>query len=206
MSAMLLDGRCPDPAIDNLAACADEDGYPDRCAVLRPTVAMLPGDPAAADRHSVVVADEAALLGWWALRATATLTPLLAAVRARAPFGLPALWGGVSDEVTGIALWIGQLAGREPVAVWSHAQRMLDALAAHAPVRLPRARPFPVAGPEGGQWFQVRATCCLSYRSVADEGPAAERYCSTCPLRDDESRRRHLGEYLASLSTVEATS
>lgn len=204
VSAMVLETRCPDPAIENLLASVDDDGELSRCGMVRPTMAVLPGDPAAGDVHSVVVKDEAALLHWWASRAGATLTPLLAAVRARAPFGLPGLWGAVSDLVTGIAVWIGRLAGRDPDATWSHAQRMVDALAGFAPVRLTRAKPFPVAHGDGHHWFQVRGTCCLSYRSILEAGPLDERYCSTCPLRDDDSRRRHLGDYLASLSTVDS--
>ena len=199
--SMVVEGRCPDPAVENLAVRRDADGELERVVVLGPTLAVLADDPVAGDPHTVVVDGESALLHWWARRATATLVPLLAAVRARAPFGLPALWGGVSDEITGTGLWIGQLAGREPGEVWSQVQRMRDVLAAYAPVRMTRARPFPVAGPADVQWFQVRGTCCLSYRSITDAGPIAERYCSSCPLRDDGSRCRLLRDHLHSLST-----
>jgi hypothetical protein len=197
VASMVLDRRCPDPSTDNLAARLDDAGDFARSAVLRPTMAVLPTDPAATHPDSVVVSD---MIGWWAERTGTTLAPLLKAVRTRAPFGLPALWGAVSDEVTSITMWVGQLAGRPPQGLWTQAERLIDALAPHAPVRMARPRPFPVAHPAGQRWFRVRGTCCLSYRSALAEGPAPERFCSTCPLRDDESRRGHLYDYLTDLA------
>ncbi len=199
VASMVMDLRCPDPSAGNLAARLDDAGEFERAAVLRPSVAVLATDPAANDVHSIVVED---LIGWWAQRAATTLTRLLGAVRARAPFGLPALWGAVADEVTSIALWVGQLSGREPAGVWAYTQQLLDALAPFAPVRMVRPRPFPVEHPAGGRWFRARATCCLSYRSVLAEGPSAERFCSTCPLRDNESRHRYLFDYLSDLAAA----
>jgi hypothetical protein len=203
VSAMVLDGRCPDPAAGNFVVRLDADGGLERSAVLTPQVAVLTGDPAAAEPHSVVLADEAAMDQWWARRVAATLTPLLAAVRSRAPFGLRALWGGVSDEVSGTAIWIAQLAGRAPDPAWRRAQRLLDALNPQVPVRLTRALPLPVSFPGGQQLFQVRGTCCLYYRSAAAEadGPAGDRYCNTCPLRDADSRQRRLRDYLTDTIT-----
>jgi hypothetical protein len=196
VSAMMLDNRCPDPAVDNLAVRTDAGGDVQRSAILTPTVVVLPEDPGAADPHSVVVTDEAALHSWWAERAAATLSPLLAAVRARAPFGLRNLWGTVADDVAGMAIWTAQLAGRDADPAWQRAQRLIDALAQHAPVKLNRGRPFPVGYPGGTQLFQVRGTCCLYYRSALECGPPAETYCNTCPLRDDDSRERRLRDYL----------
>jgi hypothetical protein len=198
VAAMVLDARCPDPTVGNLAVRPDTDGYLERRAVRGPTVAVLPDDPAASDPHSVVVTD---LDRWWARRTSATLVPLLAAVRARAPFGLRALWGAVSDEVSRVAIRVAQLAGRDPDTAWASAERLVNALQSYAPVSLPRGLPFPVHHPSGARLFQVRGTCCLYYRSelaVAD-GPAGDRYCSTCPLRDDDSRRQRLCDYLDTL-------
>jgi hypothetical protein len=199
VSSLVLDGRCPDPGVDNVAVKVEPDGSVSRTGVRGHVVAVLSRDAAASDLHSLVLADEAALHAWWARRVAATLLPLLAAVRARAPFGLPALWGSVSDEVSGCAIWIGQLAGREQHESWRYAQRLLDALAPYAPVRLTRARPFPVAHRRGERLFQVRGTCCLSYRSAEVDGPEGDRYCSTCPLRDDGSRCQLLRDYLDTL-------
>lgn len=196
VAALTLDRRCPDPAIGNLAVRLHAEGYLARRAVTGPVVAVLPGDPAAADPHSVVVADEDALHDWWAARAVATLTPLLDAVRERAPFSLRNLWGSVSDEATGTAIWVGQLAGLAEDEAWRRARRLLDALARHAPIPFARSRPFPVAYPGGRRLFQVRGTCCLYYRSAAESRPPAEAYCSTCRLRDDDSRERLLRDHL----------
>ena len=102
VAAMILDGQCPDPAADNLTVRIDDDGHVDRVGVRTPAGAA-PTDRPAACPDSVAVADEAALHAWSARRAAATLTPLLAAVRGRAPFSLRHLWGVVADEVTGTA-------------------------------------------------------------------------------------------------------
>jgi hypothetical protein len=193
VAAMVLDLRCPDPSADNLAVRFDEEGEFARAAVLRPTIAVLATDGAARDPDSVVVED---LVAWWAERTAATLVPLLGAVRARAPFGLPALWGAVADEVASIVLWTGQLAGVRPGRLWVYAGQLVNALAPYAPVRMARPRPFPVPHPAGGKWFRTRGTCCLYYRSELLDGPREERLCGACPLRDDESRHRHLHDYL----------
>lgn len=197
VAAMVLERRCPDPSADNLAARLDEAGEFTRAAVLRPTIAVLASDPAAADAQSIVVDD---LTGWWAARTAATLTPLLAGVRARAPFGLPGLWGAVADEIASITLWIGQLVDRPPLQLWAHAQQLFDALAPHAPVQMARPRPLPVEHPCGDKWFRARGTCCLFYRSKVAEGRAEERYCGSCPLRDAQSRQAHLYDYLSELA------
>ncbi|MEV6971429.1 (2Fe-2S)-binding protein [Hamadaea sp. NPDC051192] len=199
VAALVLERRCPDPSASNLVVRLDEAGDFARSAVLSSAMAVLPGDPAAGDEHSHVLNDDGDLVEWWAKRTAATLTPLFLAVRARAPFGVPGLWGGAADEVSSVALWIGRLARHDPYAVWAYAQRLVGALAEHAPVRLTRPRPFPVEHPAGDHWFQVRGTCCLSYRSVLAEGdPKEDRFCSSCPLRDDDSRHRHLYAYLTS--------
>jgi hypothetical protein len=196
VAPLLLDGRCPDPSAANLAVRVDADGNLDAHAVMTTAAAVLPGDPLSTHRDSVVLADEAALDDWWAFRAAATLTPLLAAVRARAPFGLSKLWGEAADTVAGTMIWIAQLAGRDATAAWDRAQRLLDALARHTPAPFVRGASFPVAYPGGCQLFQVRGTCCLYYRSAVETGPPAETYCNTCPLRDDDSRHRRLRDYL----------
>jgi len=126
---------------------------------------------------------------------------MLSAVRARAPFGLPGLWGAVADEITSITLWVGQLVGRPPGQLWIHAGRLVNALAPHAPVRMARARPFPVSHRLGGKWFRARGTCCLYYRSQRAQGPTEQRYCNSCPLRDDDSRHQQWYAYLTDLAT-----
>ncbi|MET7402755.1 hypothetical protein ABZS66_55670 [Dactylosporangium sp. NPDC005572] len=195
VAAIVLDERCPDPAAGNLALRIHGEGYLERRAFRGPALAVRPDDPAAAHPDSTVVDD---LDAWWAARAVATLAPLLEAVRARAPFGLRLLWGAVADEVAGAAIRVAQLAGRDAGPAWDRAQRLVDELAAHAPVPLTRGAPFPVAWPGGRHLFQVRGTCCLNYRSALESGERDESCCSTCPLRDDDSRHRLLRDYLIS--------
>ncbi|GGM54763.1 hypothetical protein ACFFX1_19360 [Dactylosporangium sucinum] len=184
VAALVLDDRCPDPAADNIVLRIHEEGHLDRRAFRGAAVAVR----AAVDD----------LEDWWAARVVATLTPLFEAVRARAPFGLRLLWGAAADEAAGTAIRVAQLAGRDADLAWEHAQRLVDALAVHAPVPLTRGAPFPVAWPGGRHLFQVRGTCCLYYRSALESGVRDESCCSTCPLRDDGSRHRLLRDYLSS--------
>ncbi|MCO8277052.1 (2Fe-2S)-binding protein [Actinoplanes sp. TRM 88003] len=191
VGSMLLDRRCPDPAPANLTALPSGTGEFDARGVRTGRIAVLAVDPAAAHPDSVVLPDEKALDEWWAVGVAATLTPLFEAVRTRAPFGLRNLWGLAADDVTATSLWLAELAGRDQQAAWTRAQRLLDALARHAPIRFLRSRPFPV----GERLHQVRGTCCLYYRSTCEPGPPAENRCDTCPLRDDDSRRERLLAY-----------
>jgi hypothetical protein len=185
VGALLIDRRCPDPALPNLTARPDDTGEFEARGVRTAALAVLIGDEAATHPDSVALPDEDALDEWWASRAAATLSALFEAVCTRAPFGRRNLWGLAADDVSATALWLAQLAGLDQQAAWSRAQRLLDALARHAPVRFPRAQPFPA----GGRLHQVRGTCCLYYRS------SAAIRCDTCPLRDDASRRERLLAY-----------
>ncbi|MEW6152945.1 MAG: (2Fe-2S)-binding protein [Actinomycetota bacterium] len=198
VGALVTDRRCPDPAPSNVALHLHEEGWFDALAFLEARAAVLADDPAAGEAGTVVVPDPAALRMWWAERLTASVGPLLEAVRDRTPYGRRGLWGSVADRVGGTALAVARSTGRAGLAAWAEAAELLDALAAQVPVGLNRPHPLPVTAAGGDEaWFQVKGTCCLYYLTVADPDPCGDGYCTTCPFTDPDHRHRKLADWLA---------
>jgi len=197
VGALMTDLRCPDPAPANVAVHLHADGWFDGLHFLEPRAAVLSDDPAAGEPGTVVVHDLGALRDWWAEQLTASLAPLLDAVRQRLPYGRRGLWGAVADRAGAAALTVARSFGRPGAVVWAEVVELLDALAAHAPVRFNRPGPFPVTAPSGREaWFAVKGTCCLYYLTVANPDPCGDGYCSTCPFTDPGHRHRKLAEWL----------
>lgn len=197
VAALVLDQRCPGPAPDGVALRLHDDGWFDRVAFTRPTIAVLEGDPAAGHPGTVVLPDPAALRTWWAGRLVNTVAPLLDAVRERFAYGTRGLWGSLADRVGGIATAVDRERGGTGPGGWLAAGPLLDALAEHAPVPLTRPTPLPVPWSGGESWFSTKGTCCLYYRTEPDADPATGGgYCSTCPLVEPACRTRRLAAWL----------
>jgi len=197
VGALVTDARCADPAPANVAVHLHADGWFDRLHFLAPRAAVLSDDSAAGEPGTVVVPDPRALREWWAEQLSASLAPLLDAVRERLPYGRRGLWGAVADRVAAAALIVARSVERPGAVVWAEVVELLDALAAHAPVRLNRPSPFPVTAPSGREaWFQVKGTCCLYYLTVEDPDPCGDGYCSTCPFTEPGHRHRKLADWL----------
>lgn len=196
VAAIALHQRCPDPHPAGVAVHLHADGWFDQVAFRRPTVAVLPGDPAAGQPGTLVVADPAALRAWWAERTSAAVGPLLESVRHRLPYGRRGLWGAVADAVAGTMLTVARATGRPGGQAWGEASALLDAMAAWAPVPLTRPTPFRVSRSGSDAWFTTKGTCCLYYRTVNAPDPCGEGYCSTCPLADPAHRRCKLAAWL----------
>jgi hypothetical protein len=177
-------------------------------AVVVPRLAVLPDDPAAAHPDAEVVPDLSRLRRWFAQRAVATLDPLLSAVREVGRYPLRNLWGAVADDLCGSAVWavresVGDLARTE--AAWAETQALLDDVAALAPHLKVRPRPFPVSWSRGTALFQVRGTCCLYFRTPeAGQRSEEERYCGSCPFREDGQRHRMWADRLEEQGAGEA--
>ncbi|WP_433017753.1 IucA/IucC family C-terminal-domain containing protein [Kribbella sp. CA-294648] len=197
VSAMVLDNRCPDPRIQNLAVSPQPSGALEQIAVRTHRLAVLAND---VDKNApeviTIQPDQVALASWWARTAVNTLTPLLAGIRSRAPFGLRGLWTNAADEVTGVALSTAGQSGPDSDQAWQQAMLLFDAFAEYAPVRLSAPQPFPIRHNRRIHQFHVRASCCLYYRSSAASAALDDRYCASCPLRDDVSRRQRLAKFV----------
>ena len=187
VAALVLDRRLPDPD-SPVWVHGHEDGWFDTVAFERPDVLVL-ADDAAADHPDTVVVAEAELAPRFAAGLVARLAPALEAVRSLAPFGRRGLWGAVADEVASAALWAARSGGTDQQAAWRTAEAVIDAVAAEVPWLRARPAPYPVAG----SLFSVKGTCCLFHKTQpGPPDPCGESYCTSCPFRDDGSRRERL--------------
>ncbi|MDI1461640.1 (2Fe-2S)-binding protein [Catellatospora sp. KI3] len=110
----------------------------------------------------------------------AALGPVFEAIRARTRIGRPAMWGGLGDMIAAAAVDQARYRGTDPGVAWHGAQRLVDAIAEHAPQVRARRSLVVIAHP-GPAGFVARGTCCLDYRVGGD-------YCTRCPLRTPEDR------------------
>jgi hypothetical protein len=186
-STMLaIDRRVPDIAPGQLTIHRNAGQWFDRIALRTARVAVLRDDPAAGHPDAEAVADESALLGWFAERAVACLEPALAGVRAIAPFGLRGLWGAVGDEIASAVV------AADPNAA-DFAGRIVESVAARTPHLTSRPQPMTLDGASGTLDVVVRGTCCLWYKTPAAHRRAEQGhlgYCLSCPLIDDDERVR----------------
>jgi hypothetical protein len=187
--AVCLDRRAPDPALGNVRVRRNAEAGFDGLAFVRPAMAVLPGDPAAAsgDPGVVVVDDLEALVDWWAERLVAAAAPLVDAIRDRLPFGRRCLWGGLADRIAFPALALARRrggSGSRGADAWAESTTLIDALARHAPMRFARPKPFVVDWSGGQAWFSVKGTCCLRYRTAPEPDPHGADNCNSCPILD----------------------
>jgi FhuF 2Fe-2S C-terminal domain len=177
-AALALDGVAWDVTAANLLVHRRPEGYLDRLA-LRDGGRTAPGE-----RLDAV-----------AVAATATLTPLLARVRADTRFGLVPLWNAVADTVRIAAAHVPLHAGRPPRD--DLAAALLDALvAAGAPIR-GRGSAQPLPG--RAERVPVRAACCLFFRTDPPVPRAQDALCTTCPLLAPDERARRYTSFLDGL-------
>jgi hypothetical protein len=196
-TAVLLTRRLPDVMPFPLAVHRHlPEGWFDRIAIGGEHCFVLPGDSAAGHPATTVLADLAALHSRLAEDLTAFVRPWFTAVRARSPFAVRGMWGQLADDLCGTALATARSAGLDAEAVWAEAGAVVDLLAAVVPEVKLRPRPFPVRWPGGEAMFQVRGTCCLWYKTKSGRSAGRDGYCTSCPLRDDESRHTSLVRWL----------
>lgn len=176
----LVGGVVPEVTPDALWLHRHPQGFVDGYAITPRGVGHGDGEAALAD----------------AGRRIAQLTsPLILRLCELLPVGPVALWGGVADAIGAYALWFARATGDDGARAWARAERLLDHLSRSAPVRY-RPRLFPVAWSGGTTHYPVRCTCCLYYRTAAAVDAGAASYCSTCPLRSDESRMARIVAHL----------
>ena len=174
------------------------DGWPDRCDVGTPAVAVAPDHPWAGLPGVRVVAGDAELAQVAVAAVTAAADPLVEACRTLAKVGRAALWAEVADGF-GLPVLHQLDVPVDPDVV----RRLRQAL--RAPGRPWRKVPdLRVAHtPDGPAYLGRKGGCCLAYQSPEEAADDADldarhrayrerfpekdgepRYCSTCSLRD----------------------
>lgn len=98
--------------------------------------------------------------------------PIVDLVCASLPVGPTAVWGSVADALSGYALHVARGSGRDEVETWRRCEVLVDALQSHTPRMRRRPRLFPVTWSGGTAQYQVRGTCCLTYRTCEQPDPA----------------------------------
>lgn len=191
VAALVIDHRLPDPR-SPLWVREHDEGWFDRVAFERPGVLVARAD-AHAGHPDATVLDDDELISELARGLATRLEPVLDVVRGLTPFGRRGLWGGVADELASAALWAARASGGDPEAAWRTAVAITDAVAADVPWLRTRPSCFPV----GETMWAVRGTCCLFHKTQPQPpDPSGESYCTTCPFRDEDSRRQRLTAHL----------
>ena len=182
-AALLSTGRVPalDPASVSIAPARGTRAP--AFGLRATTIAVLPGDAAAAAPGTRTVPGRGALVGvlWQAVAAHLdTLVPALAAASGRPR---RALWRVAHDGVAGAVMRLGELTDAREAswALWEEART-------HAPARLAGgARPVLVDVDGTPEMLLERAGCCLAYRC-----PAFPQPCVGCPLTPAAERPARL--------------
>ncbi|SHI99144.1 (2Fe-2S)-binding protein [Wenxinia saemankumensis] len=120
----------------------------------------------------------------------ALFAPLVAALQPRSGLSRGALWRLVGDGLSAALLARGKETGREEAAMGIASAILRDRA---SPLQSRQTGFVEVSAPGRPgirEWFRVRGGCCRYYTSAGGE------YCTTCVLRDEESRRARLEEYL----------
>jgi hypothetical protein len=196
---LVLEGILPDVSPDNLWLRRHAtQAWFDRIAYERTTFGCLESDAAASHPDARPVATRDELVVRLADAVVEHLAPLFAAIRADAPYGIRGMWGSLADDLAGSLTWITRRTdgdASEQRLVWEAADEILHAIAERAPLLRVRPTAVDVEWSAGSTIFCRRGTCCLFYKTPeASELGDADRYCSSCPLRDpDDQLRRWAG-------------
>ncbi len=147
--------------------------------------AALADDPAALHADCVVLPSPDALQDFLIARAHACLEPLIAAMRAHTPLGVPAMWALAADYTASAATFVGRSLQQADAAL-ELARRL-----AAKPSRLRRKRDF-IHIEACGQHYDLvdRVSCCLYYQ--VEDG----RYCASCPHRPQPERVAMIQQWL----------
>lgn len=161
----------------------DGGGF-DGVAFLETALLTLPGDDAGP--HAVTCRAPDDLDDRVAASTVAAFSPVFAAIRTGARYGVAGMWGQLADEIYLHWLTCARAYGLDHRYAWTRADRFVDAVAGRAPQLRVRARAVPDADGTGGL-SAIKGTCCLHYRTVTpvDLGSA----CTSCPLRLRAGRR-----------------
>jgi hypothetical protein len=190
VAALITEGRAWPIAPSTLAIHRHDEGWFDGIAVRGARLRVLPTDRDAGAAGVEVVASPERLRAVLAEELTGVTTTIFTAVRRRAPFGLRGMWGNLVDGITAGALWRAHQAGIDQAVARTEALALVAALVHRAGRTIPTPRFERVDWSGGVALVPVKTTCCLYYKTF-DGTPdrRGEGYCTSCPLRDGESRR-----------------
>ncbi len=171
---------------DRLWIHRHDQGWFDGIAVDARPLRVLPGDPAAGDVGVEVLADVDGLRRLLATETVAVLGPMFATIRTLAPFGQRGMWGATADAIAAGAAFGAFRGRRSTAAAFDEAMALVDEVVAAGAPRFTRPTPLAVPCRHGTVTASRKGTCCLWYKMSPAAGE--ERYCLSCPLRDDDGQ------------------
>jgi hypothetical protein len=188
IACYVLSRRVPDISPENLALTFDGGGGLSEVALRSGRFAALPSDPAASHLEALVLADEAAMLGWMRERLVSGLGPLIEGVRGHARLGRRAAWRGVPDYVAQAFLMVGR--DTEDQARYA-ADAEAFVSAPGSPMKS-NTRFFVVEERGRRGAYLTRGVCCQAYKQPEHDN------CDSCPmLSQEELERRALADLAA---------
>lgn len=206
---LVLHGVLPEVSPTNLWLRRGPAGGFDAVAFDRTAFWCATDHAAAAHPDARPAPSRDALVGRLAAGAVECLTPLFARIRALAPYGRHGMWGAVADGLAAGLMWITRRAdgdASEQRMAWAALDSVVEAIAARVPQLRGRPLPVEVGWSAGTTIFCRRSTCCLYYKSPEARAYApADRYCSSCPLRDPEDQRRRWASWLEATARSETS-
>lgn len=192
---VLAERRLPLAGHADIAVHRNSGGWFDALAADDDSIAVLPGDPDAGHPSAIGVASEEEMFDLLAGQMLG-LEPIITALENALPIGFPALWGAVSDALSSQAMMLADLMDEDRECFWQAARLVIERVEARQPRMRTTPRPFPIEHDGQVKFFEVRGTCCLYYQTVENAERDGDGYCTTCPLRPDDARRRILVEWL----------
>lgn len=188
VGAYLVERRVPSLAHHNVAVWLPPDGGPGRLALRTSHFTALAGDPLGGGSDVTTVRDEAALRDALHDEIVVHMRPVIAALRARTPFGARAQWLEVADRAAGAMCHVAELTGdaeggRREVEVLFHR--------AGSSLNSPRIRFVTYEHLAVRRTMKLRGACCLTYRLPDQE------YCMSCPLLPEPQREQRVRAWIA---------
>lgn len=189
IACYVLARRVPDISPQNVALTFNGDGGLSEAALRVERFAVLPDDPAADHPEALVLADEAAMLGWMRERLEAGIGPLIEAARGHARLGRRSAWRGVPDYVAAAFLMVGW--GTEDQARYA-ADAEAFVTNSDSSMKGNNTKFFVVEDRGRRGAYLARGVCCQAYKEPDQDN------CDSCPmLSQEELERRALTDLAA---------
>jgi ferric iron reductase protein FhuF len=178
VACLALEKRLPDIRLENVAVRFSPEGYLAAIALHSPRFAALPGDPAGDHPDWERAEDREALRDTCRAAIEAHMAPVIAAIRAKMPWGERAMWLTVADRCAGALTHM----HHEGLISDEQLIEEIESLVHRKGSKLYSPRTRIAWGTHDGEPCATleRGSCCLAYRLPDSE------YCSNCPLKKND--------------------
>jgi ferric iron reductase protein FhuF len=178
LGCFLVDRRVPELSPEQVAIHFNQQFTADNVALLSPTFACLPDDPAATHPDAVVLPCEEALRDRYREQLLAHMEPIIEWLTGYTTLSRRAMWLIVADRTATAIVWL-----YEQLSLPSQSAAEVEALLQQPGTPLVgRTRIEHYEWQGNRDWFLARAGCCLAYRLPTNY------YCDSCPVLSPAER------------------